>query len=51
MDFLKDLDDFVYRIEKALFAASLHHTKNELILKRSNLKIQYHNSLAILFRQ
>ena len=46
MEFLKDRDDFVHRIEEALCSASSTHTQNERVLKRNNLKIQYHNALS-----
>ena len=45
VEFLKDRDDFVHRIEEALCSASSTHTQNERVLERNNLKIQYHNIL------
>ena len=46
MEYLKDRDDFVHRIEEALFSARSTHTQNERVLKRNNLKIQYHNAIS-----
>ena len=46
MKLLKDRDDFVHRIEEALYSASSTHTQNERVLERNNLKIQYHNALS-----
>ena len=46
MEFLKESDDFVHRIEEALCSASSTHTQNERVLERNNLKIQYHNALS-----
>ena len=46
MEFLKDCDDFVHRIEETLCSASSTHTQNERVLERNNLKIQYHNAIS-----
>ena len=46
MEFLKDRDDYVHRIEEALCSASSTHIQNDRVLERNNLKIQYHNALS-----
>ena len=46
MEFLKDRDKFVHRIEEALCSASETHTQNERALEQSSLKIQYYSSLS-----
>ena len=50
MEFLKDREDFVQRIEETLCSASATHTKNERKLEESSLKIQYQNSLSAVVR-
>ena len=46
LEFLKDREDFVQRIEETLCSASATHTTNERILEKSSLKMQYQNSLS-----
>ena len=46
LEFLKDREDFVQRIEETLCSASTTHTNNERILEKSSLKMQYQNSLS-----
>ena len=48
IEFLKDRDDFVHRIEEALCSASSTHTQNKRVLDRNNFKIEYHNALSIV---
>ena len=50
LEFLKDSEDFVQRIEETLCSASATHTQNERILEESNLKMQYQNSLSAVVR-
>ena len=45
MEFLKDRDDFVHRIEVALCSVSSINTQNESVLKRNIFKMQYYNAL------
>ena len=46
MEILKDREQFVHRIEEALCSASAIHTANEQTLERSNLRLQYRQSLS-----
>ena len=46
MEFVKDRDDILHRIEQALCYTSSIHTQNKRVLKRNNLKIQYYNALT-----
>ena len=46
MEILKDREQFVHRIEEALCSASTTHTANERTLERSNLRLQYRQSLS-----
>ena len=46
MEFLKDRDDLVHRIEEALCSASSTHTQNKRVLERDNFNIQYNNALS-----
>ena len=45
-EILKDRDQFVHRIEEALCSASATNTANERTLERSNLRLQYRQSLS-----
>ena len=46
LEILKDLEQFVHRIEEALCMASATHKTNERTLERSNLRLQYRRSLS-----
>ena len=46
LEFLKDRDEFVQRIEETLCSASAIHTDNERTLEKSNLKLHYSTSLS-----
>ena len=46
MEILKDREQFVHRIEEALCSASATHTVNERTPERSNLRLQYRQSLS-----
>ena len=46
MESLKDHEQFVHRIEEALCSKGATHTANERTLERSNLSLQYRESLS-----